>query len=113
MADPELALETHAREELGIDPELARLAGRGRGVLVRGVRDRRAPAAAAVVLRLRRRAAIVVSVVLGSLGAHRRRVAPGRASPAAPPVRSAARQLAIAVARRRRDLPHRRASVSV
>ena len=35
MADPELALQAHAREELGIDPDLARLAPRRGPVVVR------------------------------------------------------------------------------
>ena len=52
MRDPELALETHAREELGLDPgEGARLAvGRGR-LVVRGVRGRGARAPDPVLVR--------------------------------------------------------------
>ena len=39
--NPERALDTLIREELGLDPGRARLAGRGRGRLVRRVRPRR------------------------------------------------------------------------
>ena len=54
MKDPEVALDTHAREELGLDPRRGpRIAVRGGGLVVRDVLARRARAAAPVPVRLR------------------------------------------------------------
>ena len=55
MRTPELALETHAREELGINPNALGLARAGGGVVVRHLRPRRAAPAPPVVLRRRDR----------------------------------------------------------
>ena len=52
MQDPELALETHAREELGITPAESRLALAGRRRLLRHLRHRRLRPAGAVAVHL-------------------------------------------------------------
>ena len=57
VANPGYALDTLAREELGLDPGRARLARRRGGVLVRRVRGGRGRAAGAVRARGRRRGA--------------------------------------------------------
>ena len=76
MQDPDLALETHAREELGF-PSSIGFAVAGGGVVVRHVRPRRLHSVVAVVDRLRdgrrggvdragRLASIVVGIVLAA-----------------------------------------------
>ena len=68
MRDPELALETHAREELGINPERARLAAAGRRGVVRRLRPRRPAPLLPVAVHARARRPSLASVVIGGGG---------------------------------------------
>lgn len=94
MRDPELALETHAREELGIDPSAL-----GSPVRAAGSSFVSFTVGAALPLLpwfvTQGAAAVVASVVLGALGAIAVGLALARFT-GRPPLRVAARQLGIA-----------------
>ena len=65
MRDPQTALETHAREELGIDPNQLGAPATGRGVVVRRVRRRRARCRLLPWFFASGNGAVVASIALG------------------------------------------------
>ena len=95
MQDPDLALETHAREELGDHPPEPGLAVAGRRRLVLHLRAGRLHPAGAVALHLGT-TAIVLSVVLGAVASVAVGVVLARFTER-PVLISALRQLAVTV----------------